>query len=62
MKIEEKFMHQFIGFKKRRGNYRALITLVLFFTCIIHLFEYCEMRLLQKRIVITMNYSNENGF
>lgn len=44
-------MHQFIGFKKRRGNYRALITLVLFFTCIIHLFEYCEMRLLQKRIV-----------
>lgn len=31
MKIEEKFMHQFIGFKKRRGNYRALITLVLFF-------------------------------
>lgn len=34
-------MHQFIGFKKRRGNYRALITCTLFYPYYT-LFEYCK--------------------
>lgn len=33
-RMEEKFMHRLIGFKKRGGNYRALIT-ALFYHCIL---------------------------
>lgn len=62
MKIEEKFMHQFIGFKKRRGNYRALITLVLFFYLYYTLVWVLRNEIITKKNrEVTMNYSNENG-
>lgn len=54
-RMEEKFMHRLIGFKKRGGNYRALITALFY-----HTLYMCEMRLLPslRKSRLRRNYSN----